>query len=244
MSASETLYSARFLGPETIERARTQTLTCPVYWGGGLVAPSSGTVTIYDASGSAIVSAAAVTITSSVATYSLSSASIPATLTLGDGWLVEWALTISGIVHTFRTDAALCYRRLYPVVTDADLLRRHTDLSALKPSTETSYQDYLDEAWAQICARLVSQGRRPWLILSPSDLREAQMTRTLGLIFRDFASSMGEGKYSQMADYYDQAYEQAWRNLNFRYAEDEAATSTSSTRRRSAVSQVWLCGRG
>ena len=41
--------------------------------------------------------------------------------------------TISGAVFTFRRMAAIVLRRLYPVISDADLEEVYTDLSNLLP---------------------------------------------------------------------------------------------------------------
>ena len=65
-------YSARFWGPCVIQRGQAQDLSCPVYLAGALVAPASGSVSIYNASGEAVVDGAAVSVVSSLATYTLS----------------------------------------------------------------------------------------------------------------------------------------------------------------------------
>jgi len=241
MSAADTLYTARFLSPEMFERGRTNTITCPVYRLGSLVAPSSGTVSIYKADQTAVVSSAAVTVTSSVATYQTSTL---ASYALEEGWLVEWALTMpDGVAHTFRRDAALVRRRLYPVVTDADLLRRHSDLTQLRASGVTSYQDYIDEAFAVIENRLVSGGKRTWLVMSPSALRDVHINLTLHLIWLDYATSAGDtSRYQQLADHYGRGYEEAWGRLTFSY--DETDENKVETRRTSGTPTLWLCGRG
>jgi hypothetical protein len=241
MSAADTLYTARFLSPEILERGRANTITCPVYRLGTLVAPNSGTVSIYKADQTAIVSAAAVTISGSVAQYATSTLS---SYQYEEGWLVEWALAMpDGVTHTFRRDAVLARRRLYPVVTDADLLRRHSDLTQLRASGVTSYQDYIDEAWAIIENRLVTSGRRPWLVMSASSLRDAHMALTLHLIWLDYATSAGDtSRYQQLADHYGRGYEEAWSRLTFSY--DETDENKVDVRRASGAPTLWLCGRG
>ena len=137
--SSATDYSATFNGPEEIEQGKDNILTCPVYLNGAVVTPSAGTITVYDNTDAALVSGAAVTIPSTTAQYTLTSATL-ANSTPSDGWRIEWTLTIGVALYTFTQWGALVYRRLYPVVTDADLLRFHNDLTARRPPNRTSYQ--------------------------------------------------------------------------------------------------------
>lgn len=233
--------TARFIGPDEIERGIANTLKCPVYRAGALVAPSAGTVSVYSPSNEAVVSGASVTITGSIAQYTLT-AGLLAAYSYDIGWRVEWTLTVSGETFTPRNDAVLVYRRLWPVVTDADLFRSHTDLSRRTPSGESSYQDYVDEAWAQIKARLIGAGVRPFLVLSPSAFREAHLYRTLALVFADLATG-GEGTAEwSMMQRYEGMYEAAWARLTFVQATPDGA-SLGGGRRRAVDPVIFLCGR-
>lgn len=240
--ASATLYTARLVGPEIIEAGVNSAISCPVYRDGVLVAPSSGSVTIWNAANNRVVDAAAVTITASVATYTVQSAAVGSE-TKGDGWRIEWSLVIAGATVTFRRDAALVYRRLYPVVTDADLLRLHTDLSRRMPSTEASYQDYIDECWATIEGRLIATGKRPWLVLAPSALREVHLYGTLARVFRDFAQGGPGTAEWELATDYDRRYEAAWSQLTFPQSVEADGTAVDARRRRAAQPSLWLSGR-
>lgn len=238
--ASATLYTARLVGPEVLEAGVTSTITCPVYRDGALVVPTSGTITVWNRDGVVVVSAAAVTITASVATYDVTSGALAGQVN-SDGWRVEWALTISSLVVTFRREAALVYRRLYPVVTDADLLRAHTDLARRLPSTESSYQDYLDESWARLESRLIGTGRRPWLVMAPSALRDAHLYLTLALVFQDFATGGPGTAEWETAMAYHQRYEASWAALVFPQATPDG--DPSRRRRVAAGGGWWLAGR-
>lgn len=241
--ASATLYTARLIGPEILEAGASNTITCPVYRDGAVVAPTAGTLTVWNASNTKIVDASAVTISSSVATYTVTSGMLTGQ-TNSDGWRFEWSLTIAGSSVVFRRDGSLVYRRLYPVVTDADLLRSHTDLTRRTPSTETSYQDYLDEAWARIESRLINTGKRPWLIMSPSALRDVHVYLTLALVFRDFATG-GDGSAEwQMMVHYEALYADAWGELTFPEASPTSGQEADPSRRRGGTSALWLAGRG
>jgi len=233
-----TLYTARFVGPEIIEAGMNNVVTCSVYRDGALVAPSSGTLTIWNAA-NVVVGTPAVSVVSSVATATITSAMLTGQVN-GDNWRMEWALTLASTVHTFRRDASLVYRRLYPVVTDADLLRLHTDLGRRMPSTESSFQDYLDEAWATIESRLIMSGKRPWLILSPSALREIHLYGTLSRIFRDLAPGGPATAEWELAEQYDRKYEASWAMMTYPQAEQVSGLLADAARRRAVQPTFWL----
>jgi hypothetical protein len=243
MSLAEVVYSARFRSTETIERGRTQVLSCPTMRAGATATPSIGTFTLYRPDRTQLVAPSAVTIAGGIATFSLAGGVTTAEI-LSEGYLVEWALTMpDGIVHTFRNDAAVCRRTLYPVISDTDLLQRHSDLTALLGGA-SSYQSYIDEAFFTIANRLIAQGRRPCLVIQPSALREAHLMLTLHLIFLDFQTSAGDsGRWQALASYYGTAYEAAWGQIRFVYDEaDENVVDV--TKKKSATSVVWTGGRG
>lgn len=240
MAQADTVYSARFTGIETIERSRANTIKCPVYLNGALVAPTGGTVSVYREDGSAVVDAQTVTVSGSVAQYTVSALTAES---YSDRWQVEWTLTISGTAYIFCNEAALVKKALAPVITDTDLLRRHSDLNDLRPSGQASFQNYLDEAWATILSRLVQAGRFPWLVMSPSAFREPHLYLTLELIFRDFAGSGdGENKWAVLAEHYAQKFTEVWKDLTFHYDEDR--DGLLSDRRKAAGPTIWLTGRG
>jgi hypothetical protein len=240
MSSTDTLYTARFLSPEYVERDRANLIKCRVYRDGALSAPTSGTVTVYNGSGTEVVAAASVTITGDVAEYSIGAVTLAAE-ELEEAWLFEWALVMGDtITHTFRNEGGCVRRKLYPVITDDDLLRRHTDLSDLRPSGLSSFQDYIDEAWAELQNRIVGDGQRPYLVMSPSAFREPHIYKTLELMFLDFSTSVGDGKFADMSDHYGRLYGIAWNRLNFRYDTDDDGQPDADSRRRSGTSTVWL----
>lgn len=240
MSLDSAPYSARIPTPYDLVRGQATTIRCPVYRDGALVSPSSGTCTVYDSS-SVVVSTGATVLTGSVSTYTFTPSS---TLTLSEGWRVEWSLTISAVVHTFRSDAALVRMALYPVISDADLFRR---VSGLNPalgeaalSTLTTYQDYLDEAWTVLVLRLISKGNRPALISSPSALRECHLLLTLAFIFEDFAVRLRES-FAEDAARFREHYEAEWARLSFSY--DTSDSGVSPAQRRAARGPTILSGR-
>jgi hypothetical protein len=243
MSFTDTLYTAR-LGYETIQKGRANVLKCRMYRSGSLVAPNSATVSVYDETNTAIVSAASATITGSVATYSLSAGAVSAS-TLSDGWRVEWALTMpDGVVHNARTAGSLVFRQLYPVVTEADLYRKE---SALDPSgsapitSASSWTDKLDEAWADLTDMLLARGRLPWLCMEPSALRRPHQLLTLALIFEDLSSRL-DPAYAAKAERYRTDFRAAWAETSFLEA-DTDGEQVSPQRRSGGIPVLWLSGR-
>ena len=242
--ATTSSLSARFLGPDMLERGRANALSCPLWQDGALVAPTEAgsTVTIWDGSGTVIVDAAAVTVTADIAAYSYTPA---ASIAYSEGWRVEWSLVISGAPQVFRNDAALVRVVIYCPIADADLFRR---VSSLNPagdhpiSSLTDFQDFIDEAHTTIQNRLISAGNRPNLISSPSALREAYLTLALALIMEDFQTRLND-TYTERATEYRRQYERAWGILRFSYAPDDESTTSASLRRRSASPAVWLTSR-
>jgi len=241
MSLAETVYTARFRSTETLERGRTQTITCPTSRAGATATPTSGTVTIYRPDQSVLVTGA-VTV-ASIATFSVTGATTTAEA-LGEGFLIEYVLLMpDNVTHTFRQDAAVCRRTLYNVVSQDDLTQRHSDLPALLGAA-ASYQAYIDEAFFTICNRLIGAGRRPYLVIQPSALRECHLMLALHLVFIDYSTSAGDGgRWQALAAHYLMGYEQAYGQLRFSY--DEADDNKiDPTKKKSASSQIWTNGRG
>jgi hypothetical protein len=241
MSLAETVYTARFRSTETLERGRTQTITCPTSRAGATATPTSGTVTIYRPDQTVLVTGA-VTV-ASIATFSVTGATTTAEA-LAEGFLIEWVLLMpDAVTHTFRQDAAVCRRTLYGVVSQDDLTQRHSDLPALLGAS-ASYQPYIDEAFFTICNRLIGAGRRPYLVIQPSALRECHLMLALHLVFIDYSTSAGDGgRWQALAAHYLMGYEQAYGQLRFSY--DEADDNRiDPTKKKSASSQIWTNGRG
>lgn len=211
-----TLYSALFEVPDLLQRGRTEGLECRVYRAGALVAPtaSGSTVSVYDGDGDLVVDAAAVTVTSDVATYSLLG-SVTADLEYSRDWRIAWSLVMpDGVTHTFENRAALVRRTPHPVVTDRALFAR---VPALDParnapiSRRTEYSDTIDEAWKAIVNRLIESDLRIEDVLNPPALREAHLCLTLALVFDDLATRNESFKSS--AESFRKQHEAAWSRM-------------------------------
>lgn len=245
MSGSATSFrAARLLLPDYLVQEQDNAISCPLWQDGALVTPSIGTVSVYDASNTAVVNAAAVTVTGSIATYTIPAAVLPSTLSRGMGWRVEWTLTVDGTTTTYRNSAGLVKSRLMPVVTDADLYRRESGLNpdgaAPISRNVTDYQNYLDEAFVTINGRLAGKGNLPHLIMEPTALREPLLLLTLHLIFEDFRTRLNE-TWSEKAKEYEDKFTKAWDNLAFEYDSTDNGKS-DGRRKRSATPSYWMGG--
>ena len=226
-------YAPRFDHADLIQRGLTMDISCPVYRGGQLVSPSSGTVSLYDDSGVAIVSSAVVTIAGGVATYTVTSATTSG-LELARDWRVEWVLTMpDGVAHTYRNEAGLVRCVPFPVLSEPALYRRCPALDPAGPAPITrasNYQDAIDDAWVSIRNRLDEAGQRLEQVVSPARLREPHLLLTLHVIFADLASR--NPAHQAAADSYQRQYEAAWARSSIKLDTDDDgdADTTRPTR--------------
>lgn len=246
MPTTDLLYTARALSHECIERGRDNLLQQEMYDAGVLVAPTDGTVDVYNASGIAVVAAGVVTISAAgVAEYVLAAATIASEL-LGQGWSIVWTLTMpDGTTRVIRRAASLVRSRLHPPATAGDLYGRIRALDPTHPHPITAltlaeFDTYLDTCWLQIEERLLRKGRRPWLVLSSEALRELQIVGTLALIFEDLASR-NQGAHQDRALMYREQWRVEWAETRLAYNErDELAAEAKDGRSVGTQSTVWL----
>jgi hypothetical protein len=235
---SRTLLTARHELPDLIERGQVAALRCPVYRAGAIVSPVGGTVTVLDAAGE-VVTTAPVQVLGGVATHTVLGP-VTAALPYGEGWRVRWSLSFHGEGdYTFENEAMLVRVSPSPVVTEADLYRRASSLDPAGHAPITALDDYaayIDEAWVMISHRLIGEGRRPWLVMSPSSLRECHALLALGLIFEDLMTRLNVA-FGEQAAMYRRQYEEAWGRLRFSYDEDQDGQPDGN---RSGSSVMWL----
>lgn len=247
MSVSETLYQARQEAQEQLVRGVDNVLKQPMYDAGALVAPTAATstCTVYDATNTSVATPT-VSLVSSVATATLTAASTTSR-TLSEGWRVEWSLTMpDGTQRLVPRDAVLCRKRLLPPITWADVFRREPGLdpSAANPihsMTLAQLDPFLDEAWLQVEARLLANGRRPWLIIGGQAFRETMICGTLALVYQSFVTRL-KPAYQETAAMYAALRDQAWPDLRFAYDTDDdgAADGGSVPLKVGAQTSVWL----
>jgi len=112
-------YTPRHLGRTYLERDRDNALRLGVYFGSGVVTPTSGTFSLYNSANVLVVDAAAVGMDASgFATGTVSAATLTSSA-LGSGWRVEWDLLMPDTYHhVYRNAASLCRVRLPPAATE------------------------------------------------------------------------------------------------------------------------------
>jgi hypothetical protein len=242
---AETAYTPRLDLPYAIERGRSQVITLAVYSGASLAAPSSGTVTIYAPDG-ASASTGSVAVVSDVAEYTVSGLS---DYDYGDGWAVEWALTMpDGVVHTFRSDAALCRVAPQQTVCPADLyrLQPYLDASSTGAISSETWVDQCLEAYVELQRRLWARGRRPWQIVDQASLRQAELMLALSYAYRALASRDTSGTARDQAEHYHAEAGRAWNRVTIRYDLDGDGSIDSGELTAARPATIWLgsTGRG
>jgi len=250
MADQDTRYSFRSRGPYQLERAKTNIIKLESRLDNAAAAPASGTVSVYRPDGSALVDAQSVTISSSIAQYTISAGAVPATENYGKGWSVEWSLVMpDGVTHDWRGSAALVRRRLLQVISAQDLYELHPDLSptatgSVAASGET-WQGQLDAAFADTLDRLIEEGHDPNLIISGYSLRRVLLYETLTLIARHLGSSLPEGNaWQRLEDTYTTLARNAWADASFVKAiEDEDTNPADPDTRAPAIGAVWFGAR-
>lgn len=217
-------YAANIRFFEILERGKGQATEIKIYRDNAQVVPASATYTLQKPDGTYIVEdvAAAVAVAGTVS-YTHTSGQLPAALNLGEGYMQIWKITISAVEYSFRRMCSLVLKRLMPVVSDIDLTAVYTNLEDLRPSSLTSFQSYIDDAWYTILRKIRAQsGALEYLVTSPSAFFDAHRDLSLYLIFRDFHSSLGQaaGRYLDLATEHNQAFQAAFNSINFIYDND------------------------
>ncbi len=235
--ATERLYSPRIRIHEVLERNRGATIDLPIYRDNNLVSPTAAYLKLVDPEGNDVIARTSVSIVANIATYNVSASELPTTLTLGDGYMQYWELTIAGVVHTFKKPTAIALSALYPVISDLDLEAEYSDLASIRPSSlGTTYQTYIDEAWVQLVQRIRDLGNIEYLVMSPQSLRACHKNLTFYLIFKDMDSSgLGEGRYLDLAREHRKQFEFDFKRLKFTYDLNQDGRADDKNHRRSAL---------
>lgn len=230
-------------GPDTIERAASQTITLgvgdPTTGEPAQVTVAGSSFSLYDRSGTALVTAGAVACpTAGRVTYALLAADVPATLPFGDGYREEWVLVIAGTTYRLTRDACLCRRVPVPAVSSQDLYDLHHELQDAWPPGQSGvgWRPQIDAAWVEIQQRLWDQGRRPWLVWSGGSLRQAHLYLTLAIIFRSNTTSP-DSRWELFAADYQQRFQIEWDRLRWDEIDEETGIKDPFQQSASPVQQ-------
>lgn len=203
--------------PADIEQGAEQVVQFPLYHPEtGAELTVDGTVEVLDAGGEVVLGPTAI-VAATPAELSLTGAEFTGAV-LGLGWAVVWTLSAVADgypLKVYRQRARLVRQRLYAVVSNATLLERHPELSALYPAGETSWDAAIESSWDSLNVRLLQTGKRPDMILSPEALSEAHTLLALSRVFRTCSTyTATSGRYVELADKYESQYELEWGRIS------------------------------
>lgn len=242
MSSAEINYTYREAYPDVLQRGRACVVTRPVYYDGALVAPTAlgSTFTLLAPNGDALVDAAAVTVTNSVASYALSAGLLADTLSLGEGYQQVWTLVLpDGTTRTTDRETAIALRPLHPVITDADLAGDYPLMARDLPEALASWQGFIDQAWKEIIGRVISEGHLTYSIKSAWALRKPHLELTNAKRFRALAAARpSQVSYAELAKQHLEAYEGAWKGINWTTDDDHDGRVDDPSARRAGGSGI------
>jgi hypothetical protein len=224
--------AARIVLPRLLERGQDETVTLTIYRGASPVHPTSGTYTLKNENGETVVSGAVSVAVDGVASYAVGGASTTGE-EYSDRWLEEWALVVDGVTHRIQCDALLVRRKLYNVVTQDDLLRRHPQLvSENLPPELDDFTGQIDEAFEEFERELINKGNRPNLILSPWACRGCVLSLALSYIFRDaITNATGEtDRFDKLLKEYAAEYASKFPKLTYKIDAGEDGTVSATAK--------------
>jgi len=218
------------------------TVRAPLYRDGALLAATAASAVFRGPGGEQLATGGS--IVANVATWVIP-ALTSADWVKSDHYYIDWEITAGGVTYASRQQAVVCRTPLYPVVTDADLTRRHRvldDQFSGAITTATNLQDYIDEAWTELMNRIYATGRRPQLVVSSSALREVHLYRSLEMVFADLATGdTDEGPYTRLYQEYARKAADAWGQVSWVYDTDDSGAPDKG--RRSGRPYLSLAGR-
>lgn len=241
-------YSAQIRHVELLERNKAQTSDISIYRDNALVVPTDAKYTLIDPHGKKLIDSEVASIADSgIVSYPHLASDLPNTIDLGEGYIQEWWIKIDGYGHVFRRMTALVLRRLYPTVSDIDLTAIYTDLEEVRPSSLSSYQKYIDDAWYQILRKIRNKGMGfEYLVMSADSFYEAHRHLSLYLIFKDFHSSLGQsnGRFLDLAQEHQRMFLSEFDSINFIYDQDHINKPVDKDTRKASKPVIYLNGNG
>ena len=233
MSAAEVAYTARIPYPDVIERGRQQTVALEMYRDGALAAPtaSGSTLTIYKPDGTKLVDAGAITVTSSIATYTLTALVLAETIALGERYLQEWSLVMpDGSTRTYRRTMAVARRALFPVITDADLTAEYADLVTQLAGLYSSLQPLIDEAWKRIIRAAIRKGVLTYTVMDAEAFADWHRELTHFLAFKALYRATNNDRHRELFQWHSAKADAEAARMNFTEDADHDGKADSDSR--------------
>ena len=205
-------------GPDVLQREANNAVELQVYRDGALVAPTSGKVSLLKPDGTYVFQVAALTITSSVASYTILAASLPATLDIGRIYVLRYELEIASQTYTVQRICSVARFPMVLPVSDKDLTDgEYPDLIDQLGDYGTNAQAFLESSKRDVLRELEQQGQWPDIIVSSSDLFEPIRQLALSKIF-GFLFNTNDSERSQvLMSLHRERYEKVLKTLTARF---------------------------
>lgn len=224
-------WTPRIRGPALFTRGRASTVELEVWSETGLQEPTSGTITVYSEDDTVIVSAQAVTVSTSTlrAVATIASGSLPSTLQFSDCWRVEWSLLLAGETVLFHQDAQLIRHAWTPYITPSDLIAACQPLSQsynLGNSDDCKALSEVIRAGVEdVQAQMCSAGRRPWLIFDGWKVNRYAVVTILARLVRGMLLDQNPANFTaldKLATTWEEEAVKRWSEMSFRYDEGQS----------------------
>lgn len=218
-----------------IRKGQGGTLSLKLYLDGTQNKPSLATINVKRPGGAACttpVANASVTIdgTTGTMTYALTAGNADLLPGYGDAyapWTAEWTVTDSnGTVRTFLTTFDVVLFPIYNVVTQADLVNHHKDLTDSLFTGESDAQLYIDMAQEDIYRRLENAGNRAWLIIDSETLRRPTEHLALAKYFASRITGEINDRWKDLRDYHQKEADSWFDGTRFTYDFNQTGSVT------------------
>lgn len=206
--------------PVVIERGADLTLSLPLADAEGSPVAASAASLVIRSGAAVLETVAAADINGDGAVSYDLSASTSAAWPLTEDLLLSWAVTVAGVVHTFRVPGAVVLWAFTPTITADDVWTRYP---ALQPAMTAEHVGALILSTAgELERRLRERGRRPQLILDVWALADVHLDLALWRIFDAADNALSDDRWRRAAELHRDSFTSRWGSLSFRY--DEAQT--------------------
>ena len=145
---------------------------------------------------------------------------VPTGTAIGSGYSILWVMDISGDLKTVRQAAIVVpYHLAIPCIA-ADWLRLHPNDTGY-PSTQTDFEEQLQEAWTEMLWDLSSSTRALDAdIWDLSKIRPLLIAKWERIVFRALATNIGAGRHSAEAEQAEAREKRLWQALTLGYDTD------------------------
>ncbi len=236
-----------------LRRGVEQTISAPIRYGpgGALVSPveAESSITIERPDGTFLASGAAVVVSSSTATYTLTP---DASEALNEGWTVYWSLAFDSgePAEVFRHEAMLVEYHLFPVISERELYIREPELRYKVPQSQkpiakggdgTGWQPQIDDAYHWVIRTLIERGDRIWKCRSATGLRDAVEVLCLERCSKAVRQDT-DGMWREKAKGYGFDFRTAWAKVRLQYDDENPRVrrGVSAFTRMSPTGRPWI----